>query len=223
MAPELPDPPRGTKARTGIMMEALPFPDGRFGAVISQFGFEYGSTVDAASEICRVLVAGGSVGLMTHRQDGPILVQNLSRRSQIRWALEERGLVDLAKKSLQLRASGLATVPAAISAAPDEGARLYGQGSAAWEIAEAVRQTLVLGKRDHPANVARLLDTISAKASNELGRIASLEAACSRTAAADEFIHAIEVGGLTQKEIRAVREPINGSAFADFRTLTKSR
>ncbi len=223
MAPQLPDPPRGTKVRGGIMMEELPFPDGRFAAVISQFGFEYGSATDAASEICRVLAPGGKVGLLTHRQDGPILAHNLIRRAQIRWALEERDLVNLAKKSLHLRVSGLATVPATITAAPNEGAKLYGQGSAAWEIAEAVRQTLVLGMRDHPANVARLLDSISAKAHNELGRITSLEGACAQTAAVDYFVREIEAGGLIQNEIRPIQESSNGPAFADFRTLTKSR
>jgi SAM-dependent methyltransferase len=221
MAPQLPDAPRGTKVRTGVPMEKLPFPDGRFAAVTSQFGFEYGETAATAREVFRVLSPGGKAGLITHRQDGPILAHNLSRRAQILWALEERGLVDLAKKSLRLRASGLAAAPAAISAAPDEGAKLHGQGSAAWEIAEAVRQTLVLGMRDHPANVARLLDSISAKARNELGRIASLEAACARTASADQFSQEIEASGLIQGEIRPLVESGGGLTFADFRGLTK--
>jgi SAM-dependent methyltransferase len=223
LAPQLPEPPRGTKLRTGVAMENLPFPDGRFAAVTSQFGFEYGTTAQSARQICRVIAPGGFVGLMTHRKDGPILAQNLSRRDQILWALNDRDLIKIAKNSLQLRASGLATIPSAIDAAPQEGAVLHGPRSAAWEIAEAIRQTLVLGMRDHPANVARTIDIIAHKANNELGRIASLESACARIAAIDDFDRAIEAGGLTQCSIRPVHESDGGPAFADFRMLVKTR
>lgn len=223
LAPQLPEPPRGTKVRSGVAMENLPFPDGRFAAVTSQFGFEYGSTTQTAREICRVIAPGGSVGLMTHRKDGPILAQNLSRREQILWALRDRNLITIAKNSLQLRASGLAAIPSAIAAAPQEGAAMHGPRSAAWEIAEAIRQTLVLGTRDHPANVARTIDIIAHKANNELGRIASLESACARTEEAEEFTREIETGGLTQCSISSVQEPGGGPAFADFRILVKAR
>jgi len=223
LAPQLPEPPRGTKVRTGVAMEKLLFPDGRFAAVTSQFGFEYGTTAQTAREICRVIAPGGLVGMMTHRKDGPILAQNLSRRDQILWALKDKDLITIAKNSLNLRASGLAAIPSAIDAAPQEGAALHGPRSAAWEIAEAIRQTLVLGMRDHPANVARTIEIIAHKANNELGRIASLESACARTEKAEEFTREIETGGLTQCSISPVHEPGVGPAFADFRILVKAR
>jgi SAM-dependent methyltransferase len=222
MASVLPEPPRGTKMQAGVLMEDMPFPNKRFAAATSQFGFEYGSVAETAAELARIVEPGGRIGLMTHRQDGPILEHNLKRRKQIGWAIDEQQLIELAKKSLALRASGLQTMPPKLAAAPAEGARLFGARSAAWEIPEAIRQTLVMGARDHPANVAQLLDTIAAHARNEIGRINSLEAACAQTTNDTAFIGAIEQGGLSQRSIDPVLEEASSRPFADFRILTHS-
>ncbi|MXO89481.1 class I SAM-dependent methyltransferase [Pontixanthobacter aquaemixtae] len=221
MAPELPAPPKGTKVRGGVRMEELPFPDDKFDAVTSQFGFEYGDLSAAATEIARVLRPEGSIGLITHRIDGPILAHNVARREQILWAIEEHDLVAVAKGNLKLRASGLQTVSSKIMQAPAAGAARFGQGSAAWEIAEAVRQTLALSTRDHPDNVSRLLDTIRDHALNEIGRINSLEAACKQTADAAGFAEAIDVGGLEQVSVDALIDNVSTKPFADFRLLRK--
>ena len=220
MAPQLPDAPRGTKVKSGVLMENLPFPDNRFSAMVSQFGFEYGHTADAAKEAARVVNPEGKIGLMVHRQDGPILEHNLARRDQIKWVLEERNLPKLAKDSLRLRIGGLATVPTAIANAPEEGARLFGPQSAAWEISEAIKRCLVMGARDTPSNLGALIDTIVTTAGNELGRIASLEAACGQTADRSTFTGAIEAAGLKIVGESAVLEGATGRPFADFLTIT---
>ncbi|MCB2082931.1 MAG: class I SAM-dependent methyltransferase [Sphingomonadaceae bacterium] len=224
LAEILPKPPAGAKVRTGVAMENLPFHDASFAAVTSQFGFEYGDTLKAACEISRVLQPDGIIGLMTHRQDGAILAHNLRRREQIRWVLEELQLIETAKRHLSLRASGIvASLPQRISQAPAEGAARFGHGSAAWEIPEAIRQTLLLGQRDHPATVSAMLDTISEKARNELGRIASLEAACATTSNERGFLAAIGEAGLEQVAIETVCELVDKKPFADFRTLHRAR
>jgi len=222
MAPVLPEPPRGTKIRADVLMENMPFPNKRFAAATSQFGFEYGSIAQTAAEIARIVEPGGRIGLMTHRQDGPILEHNLKRRKQIGWAIDEQELIVLAKKSLALRAAGLTSLPPKLTAAPAEGARLFGPTSAAWEIAEAIRQTLVMGARDHAANVSQLLDTIAGHARNEIGRINSLEAACAQTADDTAFNVAVKKGGLSQQSINPVLEHGTSRPFADFRVLTHS-
>lgn len=219
MAPKLPSPPKGTKLRGGIAMEALPFSNGKFDAVTSQFGFEYGDLEAAAGEIARVLKPDGSVSLITHRIDGPILAHNVGRRAQILWAIKEQDLIEVAKGNLKLRASGLQTVSTKIIQAPSAGAAKFGAGSAAWEIAEAVRQTLTLGARDHPANVARLLETIRERARNEIGRINSLEAACGQTADEGAFTKAVAAGGLQQVSCVPMIDNVSRAPFADFRTL----
>lgn len=218
LAPELPDPPQGIRTRGGVAMEDLPFTDESFDAVTAQFAFEYGDPARGAAEIARVLKPGGKVGLITHRGDGPILAHNLARRDAIRWAIDEQELVEKAKKSLALRALGQIGVPPALAAAPGEGASRFGAQSAAWEIAEAVRQTLVMGARDHPANVSATLDRIAAQARNELGRIDSLEIACRTADDRDALAAAFAGAGLRQCEIRDLAEP-GRPPFAHFRTL----
>jgi len=169
----------------------------------------------------RALREGGALAILTHRQDGPILAHNLKRRAQIQWAIEEQGLPELAKRSLQLRSGGLAVVPLAISEAPAKGAAEHGAQSAAWEIAEAIRQSLAMGARDHPANVARLIDTIVSRARNELGRIASLEAACATTADEAQFDAAICEAGFEVVDNVPLVEAGKGQPFANFRTYRK--
>ena len=222
MADEIPPAPRSAKVRAGVRMEDLPFPDDRFHAVVSQFGFEYGETEKVATEAARVMRDGGTMAILTHRLDGPILAHNLKRRDQIRWAIDEKNLPDIARKSLQLRGRGIFTIPTAIQQAPEEGARLHGPQSAAWEIAEALRQTLAMSRHDHPANVAQLIDTMVFHARNELGRIASLEAACATTADEDRFTAAIEAAGFEPTGIEPVLEKGRATRFADFRTYRLS-
>lgn len=221
LAPALPAPPLGTKVRAGVAMETLPFPDGRFTAATSQFGFEYADVSRAAAEIGRVLRPGGSFALLSHRGDGPILAHNLRRRAAIRWALEEQGVVELAKRSLMLRSAGIVSVPQAIAALPAEGARRFGEGSAAWEIAEAVRRTLVLRARDTPAGVVRLLDRIAAEAANEMARITSLEAACAQADNGAAMEAAFAAAELEQVEMAEVKEPRTSRAFATYRLLRR--
>ncbi len=222
LAPKLPAPPKGTKMRAGVAMEKLPFHDGAFCAVTSQFGFEYGDTALISAEIARVMQADGRLAILTHRQDGPILAHNLERRKHLSWVLDDQNLIEQAKRSLTLRVAGISAIPSKISQAPEEGARLFGANSAAWEIAEAVRQSLGLGQRDTAANVHRLLDQIAAKAANERGRIDSLESACARTADEKGFLRAIVAGGLTQLSIEPVTEADNAAPFADFRILAQA-
>ena len=219
LAPRLPEPPRGTRVKPGFSMEQLPFPDNRFAAVTSQFGFEYADIPAAARELARVLVPNGVIGLFMHRPDSPILKHNLRRRSQIEWALKEKNVVALARRHLQMRATGLSAIPAQVRAIAQEGHRQFGAGSAAWEISEAVAQTLELGANDHAANVGGLLSRIMDQAQNELGRIASLEKACRKAGDTGALASAFEDAGLVlqrESDISVQGEP---EAFATFRIL----
>ena len=218
-AATLPSPPRGCKIRAATNMESLPLPDSQFAAVTSQFGFEYGDMPKIASEVSRVLRPDGRFAVMTHRIDGPIVTHNRKRREQLNWALETENLLTLARNSLALRNAGFAAIPPAIVAAPEKGAKLFGQNSAAWEIAEAILQTLHLGRHDTPANVTTLLDEIGAKAANELGRIESLELAATAASDHDAMLGALTDNGLELETARELVCDISPVAFADFRIL----
>ncbi|WP_338244469.1 class I SAM-dependent methyltransferase [Aurantiacibacter hainanensis] len=216
-ATALPKPPRGARMRGGVMMEELPLPDGQFAVVTSQFGFEYGETDRVASEIARVLKPGGRAALMTHRLDGPIVTHNRRRREQIAWALEEQQLLKLARNSLGLRSAGIAALPRPIIEAPEKGAALHGPNSAAWEIAEAIRRTLHLGRQDDPAQVAAILDEIGQQAQNELGRIESLEAAAQAVSDGAALVKLMADAGLACAEQRELHDGASAAPFADFR------
>lgn len=69
--------PRSTLPRMelvpGTDMESLPFENGSFAAVVSQFGFEYGRTEEAAGEVGRVLAPGGELSLLVHHSQSEIV------------------------------------------------------------------------------------------------------------------------------------------------------
>ena len=214
LASHLPRPPKGARSRGGVAMEALPFPDDSQDAVVSQFGVEYGDLTRVAREIGRVLKKGGRLGLITHRLDGPILAHNRPRRDGLRWALEELELISKARAGLALRHLGI-LVPPALAAAPQEAASRYGAGSAAWEFAEAIVQTLNLGRHDSARNVLDTLDTLETKARNEIGRIDSLETACQATADLGRLEQLFVTNGLHLETREAVHEPYATRPFAD--------
>jgi SAM-dependent methyltransferase len=64
-------------------MEALPFPERRFGAAVSQFGYEYSQTAATAREISRVLNAGAKLSLLVHHAESAIVASTRSRLDAI--------------------------------------------------------------------------------------------------------------------------------------------
>ncbi|WP_158610995.1 class I SAM-dependent methyltransferase [Aurantiacibacter spongiae] len=215
-AAALPEGPRGVRLRGGVRMEKLPFPDTRFAAVTSQFGFEYGDMPVIAKEIARVLRPGGTVAIMSHRLDGPIVAHNRARLAQIAWAIEEQDLPEIARRNQRLREMGVAALPPEIASAPERGAQAFGPQSAAWEIAEAIRQSIVMGRQDAPQNVIALIDDIVAQAMNERGRIASLEIAARAADNGEGVVRALMQAGLTIGQREQLRDPHSGQFFADF-------
>jgi SAM-dependent methyltransferase len=220
-ATRIPPTPKGCRVRAGVRMEALPLPDGSQDAVVSQFGVEYGELPKVLAEIRRVLKASGRVALMTHRVGGPILEHNQRRRASLAWALESADLVVKAKASLSLRHIGLAMAPA-LRAAPAEAAARFGPGSAAWEFAEALVQTLLLGRGDSDSALLSAIDELEAKARSEIGRIDALERACLAVADAAELQRQFAASGLGLVSSTAVQEKAGRRAFADAWLLRKS-
>lgn len=183
-APDLPPPPKGTRLRYPVDMEALPFPDRRFDAVTSQFAFEYGDHARVAAEVARVLKPGGKLCMIVHRSDGPIVAHNLPRREGLGWVLDEQDLIGKARSFTGVRAGLGLAVPPAISAAVREAAARFGQGSVAVELSMAVERTLAMGARQPAREVVEVLAQLDSMARNEMGRIDSLcRAACSRETA----------------------------------------
>ena len=64
-------------------MEHLPFADGSFGAVVSQFGYEYSQVERAAREMARVMTPHASISLLVHHADSSIVAANRARLSAL--------------------------------------------------------------------------------------------------------------------------------------------
>lgn len=178
-APQLPNPPKGTKTMCGISMESLPLETNSVDAVTSQFGIEYSNLDRAAAELARVLKPQGKVGLLMHHPDSPIVAHNVQRSEAIRWVLNEAKIIDRAKQILESKADGRIVSTTAIAEISVRGTHQFGQNSPAWEIAEAVRLTVhsATPKRLLPAE--RMLNMILSKARAELARIDALRNAVS--------------------------------------------
>ncbi len=218
LAPKLPMPPMGTETRGGIAMESLPFDDDRFGAVTSQFGFEYGDTKRVADEIARVLSPGGKVGLMVHRGDGPILEHNLRRRGELLWALKEKGAARKVKTALKNGPAGIDLAANLAGKIASQGAAKFGETSPAWEIPEAIRRSCLMGRQAGVGSIIETIGIIEGHAKNELGRIQSLAGACKTADARDKVTRAFAAHGLELQGTQAICEP-SGRELADFITF----
>lgn len=215
LSPSLPPAPEGTETRAGIAMEALPFEAGTMGAVVSQFGFEYGDVGKVSAEIGRVLAPGGRIGLIMHRGDGPILAHNKQRRTELMWAIKEKGCARKVKARLKSDPRAILQAGTLAEKIASQGEKKFGRSSPAWEIPEAIRRACLMGRNAGAESIIETIDQIEGHAANELGRIASLSQACA-TADRRERIHqAFEKHGLAHEETRALEEP-SGRAFADY-------
>jgi SAM-dependent methyltransferase len=219
LAPALPAPPEGTTTRGGIAMESLPFGDGAFAAIVSQFGFEYGDVPKVAAEIARVLAPGGSVGLMVHRGDGPILEHNAARRAAIDWVLGEQQLTAILTQALDAPNGGPQVAAQVAGAIGMLGARRFGEDSPGWEIPEALRRAVLLGAEAGRDSILATIAEIESRAANEIGRIASLERACATADQRDALAAAFAAHGLSLRATSDVCEP-SGRALASFLTFS---
>ena len=218
LAPILPEPPKGSRSRGGTAMEALPVGASSQDVITSQFGFEYGDAGAVLGEIARVLKPGGRAALMTHRLDGSILEHNLPRRQGLLWVLDELNLIEKARASVTMRAVVPGVAPS-IRTVPEEARQLFGSGSAGWELAQAIVQTLMLGINDDPRNVRGLLDTLEAKARYEIGRIESLETACRSISDESALTRRFGEAALAVTSHRILKESGNARPFASWWVL----
>ncbi len=101
----LPLPPAGVKVHAGTALESLPFADGSVDVVTSQFAIEYADTAMAATELRRVLKAGGRVMIIAHHATGLVCQYNKSRLAALEDILEVDGLVPMA---LEAKRAGVA-------------------------------------------------------------------------------------------------------------------
>jgi SAM-dependent methyltransferase len=215
-APTLPPSPPGMTLRAGVSMEALPFADGSFGAVVSQFGYEYGDTSKIAPEAGRLLAPGGLLGLLVHRRDGPIVAHNLPRRDALRWATAPGGYLAKARSLVAARRIAPLPTPPGFRAAPEEAQRLFPNQSVGHEFLTAILQTLEMGRGKPPHESLEVLDTLEKKAANEIARIETLERAACDAGRIETISQELRAAGLDVEPAVPVAERSTGRAFAWF-------
>ena len=223
LAPNLPPAPPEINVHTGVDMEDLPFEDDCFDAVVSQFGVEYGEPSAVAQEVSRLATEDAAVAFVVHRGDGAILAHNLARAEQIRWLLDEIGLIEATKAAVSESVSPWEAATANVASVVDEGRRRYGDRSAGWEIPEAIRRSLMMGAQagDSAAGVIGLLDRIDSQARNELARIDSLAGACETADAREDFLAAFEAHDLALPDSRELHDAA-GRLFAEMLELWRA-
>lgn len=211
--------PKAQARAAALPWRHCPSPDATFAAVVSQFGFEYGDVGKVAAEIARVLAPGGTVGLMVHRGDGPILEHNLARRAAIDWVLGEQKLAQVVVTALEAPNGGPQVAAQVAAAVGIVGARKFGDESPAWEIPEALRRAVLLGTQAGDAAIQATIAEIEMRAANEIGRIASLERACATADRREEIIAGFAAHDLQPLSSEDVCEP-SGRALASFLTFS---
>jgi ubiquinone/menaquinone biosynthesis C-methylase UbiE len=105
------DPPRylpqhaevlkGIEFRPRTMMEALPFEDGKFDAVVSQYGFEFGNLPKALSEAARVLKVGGLLTFLALPAHASAVQSARKTVKQARYLLRDATLFNEAFRIIQ--------------------------------------------------------------------------------------------------------------------------
>lgn len=87
----------------GTRMEKLPFADGSFEGITSQFAIEYGNVSAAIKEVYRVLTFAGNYLFICHHADGVIVRDNLVRLKALRETLSPAGLLSVAIQAVRQR------------------------------------------------------------------------------------------------------------------------
>ncbi len=213
-ARRLPAGPKGVHLRAGVPMERLPFPNGHFDLVTSQFGLEYGNVPAVSAEVARTLKPAGRFQFIVHHADGPIVAHNDKRRAGLAWALQESGIVQRARALVKSRAIAPLPTPASFRAAAAEARSRFPSQSVAEEFCLAVLQTLELGRAAPPAQSIEVLNTLESRATNELQRIDALRrAACGPGAISDIMGH-LRAAGLAVEAPSLLRDTGCAQPFA---------
>jgi Methyltransferase domain len=110
----------------GVGTEQLPFADGSFDLVTSQFGLEYTRLPQTLTEARRVLRAGGALRAVLHHSLARPLVLARHELAHIAWLLQPSGLLDVASRMTEPLARA-ATPQGRASLAHDAGANALRQ------------------------------------------------------------------------------------------------
>ena len=127
----------------------LPFEDGRFDGLTSQFGIEYADIAAVAPEIARVAKPGATLQFIVHHADSPIVEQNRKRHAALD-AIACSSIRDMAQRAIEQPGSGTAMLSQAFSLI----ARSHPDQPIVREIAAGLDTTIRFGGKRAKAELA---------------------------------------------------------------------
>ena len=176
----------------GVAAENLPFANGSFDLVISQYGLEYADLERATDELVRVLKPGAQVALVLHHAESLPVRLGASECKQIDWLLQSGGVVTRARRLLPFLAR-LATPEGMASVQRDPEAT-------------KARQRYNDSMREIESRAQRPGADVLIETQEALARIAARTSAIGRQAAEAELnalVEALEQSRLRQSELVA--------------------
>ena len=167
-----PDVHQGVRFHAGVQMEALPFADASFDAVLSQFGFEYADRWPALDECLRVSRPGATLALVMHHHDSVLAQVGREELAHHGHLLADDGLLGAARAAIGWIARARSGMPiddmAAATAARgrynaavlavDVAARASAAPDLLLEVRQAVHQLLAGVQADRAGQAVAALD-----------------------------------------------------------------
>lgn len=127
---------------SGVHLETLPFSDGEFDLITSQYGIEYAEWPQAVNEAVRVCEAGGRLACVIHHENSVVVRVGEQENTNLSLLLADDGVLDAASKVLPwLGDARHATVPA--SNFPEKVQARLGYNTAMDKIAEVLVDNFV--------------------------------------------------------------------------------
>lgn len=204
-APVLAPAPPEIALKPGIAMERLPFEDGRFDALTSQFGLEYGDVPTIAREAARVLRPTGRFRFVIHHAAGPIVAHNGGRRAALAWARHDSGVLARAGQLARTRQMTRIPTPPSFRAAIEDARARFPDQSAAVEFCASVLQTLDMGAAHPPSETLEVLAELERRADGEIGRLDALAGAACDEAGIGEVVGHLRAAGLGAQDARPIK------------------
>ena len=163
--------------------ESLPFADGSFDVVVSQYGLEYADLEQALSEAARVLVSGGRLHWLAHGSDSIVVAQGRAQLVDIDLLLGSRGPFAAMRAYTKARARGRKVSRAtrelteALSSAEAHCAA-NPPATLVQELSAGILDTANRFEKYHPADVERWLEENLKRLRGQRQRSRDLQAAC---------------------------------------------
>ena len=179
--------------RGGIDICSLPFDDGSFNAATSQFGIEYTPLEQTIPEAVRVIVRGGIVQLLMHRESSEIVAPAATRRFEMDALLADDGVLQKLAVYVaddtpadDLEAAGEAHLASDVARTPGISGQIF----------EGINQVINLVTTSNRQGARELCATMQMRLAADRDRLQFLEDCALDKPGFDEVIKLLEANGL---------------------------